>query len=171
MSDVARLAHECAALLAQARDLVLELEADRFAAPGPAGTASVGAHLRHAIEIVAALLAGLAEGRVDYDRRPRDPRVEREPAAALDRIEALREALVERVAAEPDRALAVRADEPHLAPHEGFVASTLARELRFAASHTVHHFALIALILRVAGVAVDAEFGVAPSTCAHRAAA
>jgi hypothetical protein len=63
--------------------------------------------------------------------------------------------------------LRVRADEPGLAPGDGFVTSSLARELRSVASHTVHHFALVALQLRLAGVAVDPRFGVAPSTWAH----
>jgi hypothetical protein len=164
MSDVARLAAACAALFADARDLVRKLDDVRYAAPGPDGTASAGAQLRHAIEYAGALVAGLPVGRIDYDRRARDPRVEREPAAAIDRIEALRAVLLDVVAAEADRPLAVRGDEPDLPPGEGFVASSLARELRAVASHTTHHFALIALTLRTAGVRLDPDFGVAPAT-------
>jgi len=153
--------------LAEARDLLLKLDDARYASPGPQASASIGAQLRHAIEFCAALLAGLPAGRVDYDRRPRDPRLEREPSHALEQIEVLRAALLEHVAREPDRALAVRSDEPDLPPHAGFVASTLARELRAVASHTVHHFALVALQLRAAGLWVDPCFGVAPSTLRH----
>jgi hypothetical protein len=169
VSGVARRALECAALLADARDLVLKLDEARFAAPGPGDTSSVGAHLRHALDYAAALVAGLPVGRVDYDQRARDSRVEREPLVALDRIEALR-AKYERLAAcEADRPLSVRSDEPGAAPIDAFVASTLARELRAVASHTVHHFAVMALALRAAGVAVDRRFGLAPSTQAHEA--
>jgi hypothetical protein len=46
------------------------------------------------------------------------------------------------------------------------VRSTLARELRALASHTIHHYALVAVVLRLRGVAVPAHFGVAPSTWA-----
>jgi hypothetical protein len=46
-------------------------------------------------------------------------------------------------------------------------ASTVARELQFLLSHTVHHYALIALILRLQGFEPGEEFGVAPSTLAH----
>jgi hypothetical protein len=46
----------------------------------------------------------------------------------------------------------------------GFVASSLSRALRVVASHAFHHFALIAVALRGAGIADDARFGVAPST-------
>ncbi|MFT5050292.1 MAG: hypothetical protein ACI8QZ_001693 [Chlamydiales bacterium] len=37
-------------------------------------------------------------------------------------------------------------------------------------SHTVHHFALIAVILRLDGRSVRARFGVTPSTLRHREA-
>jgi hypothetical protein len=46
--------------------------------------------------------------------------------------------------------------------------STAARELQFLVSHTVHHYALIAFILRANGIDPGADFGVAPSTLAHR---
>lgn len=167
VSDVARLAAACAELLEQARDLLLKLDADAFAGAGPAGSASVGAHLRHCLDAFESLLAGLPGGAVNYDDRRRDARVEREPLVALERIEALRDALREHVARADDRPLRVRADEPELPTGAGFVASTLGRELRALASHTVHHFAVVALQLRVAGIPVDERFGVAKSTWSH----
>jgi hypothetical protein len=43
--------------------------------------------------------------------------------------------------------------------------------LQFLCSHTVHHFALIKLLLDGTGVDLAPEFGVAPSTLAyHRTA-
>jgi hypothetical protein len=38
-------------------------------------------------------------------------------------------------------------------------------------SHTVHHYALVKLLLEDAGVDAGAEFGVAPSSLAYQAAA
>jgi uncharacterized damage-inducible protein DinB len=168
VSDVARLAHVCAELLAQTRDLVLKLDDAQYAAPLDGVAASVGAHVRHCLDAFDRLIEGLEWGRVDYDRRARDPRTETESLAALERIERLRDELVERVAGEPDRSLRIRADEPDLAPEQGYVASTLARELRALASHTIHHAALIAVVLRLRGVAVPPHFGVAPSTLARQ---
>jgi hypothetical protein len=49
--------------------------------------------------------------------------------------------------------------------------STLGRELQVVASHTVHHFALIALLLERLSVPVAAGFGVAASTRRHEAPA
>jgi hypothetical protein len=168
MSEVARLAAVCAELLEQARDLVLKLDAEVFAAPLPGVAASAGAHFRHCLDAFDQLLAGIDAGAVDYDRRARNPRTESDPMAALERIESLRAELTLRIASAPDQALRIRADEPDLATHEGFVASTLARELRALASHSIHHFALVAVVLRVRGIAVPERFGVAPSTWAHR---
>lgn len=166
--EVARLSRVCAELLEQARDLVLKLDEESFAAALPGIAASAGSHLRHCLDAFDRLLEGVGTGAVDYDRRARDPRTEADPLRALERIEALRAELLARMAREPDHPLLVRADEPDLAAHEGFVASTLSRELRALASHTVHHYALVALVLRLRGVAVPATFGVAPSTLAHR---
>ena len=46
--------------------------------------------------------------------------------------------------------------------------SSLLRELQFALSHTVHHYAIIARQLRERGAEPGADFGVAPSTLAAR---
>jgi len=46
--------------------------------------------------------------------------------------------------------------------------STLCRELEYLQTHTVHHYALIAMILRLQSVEPNANFGVAPSTLQHR---
>jgi hypothetical protein len=42
--------------------------------------------------------------------------------------------------------------------------SSVLRELEFLQSHAVHHYSLIAALLRLHGIEPDAEFGVAPST-------
>ena len=42
--------------------------------------------------------------------------------------------------------------------------SSVARELQFLVSHTVHHDALIAAAARHLGVDVDSCYGIAPST-------
>jgi hypothetical protein len=45
----------------------------------------------------------------------------------------------------------------------------VARELQFLQSHTVHHYAVIHLMLLQQGIRPDPEFGVAPSTLRHEA--
>ena len=45
--------------------------------------------------------------------------------------------------------------------------SSVLRELDFLRSHTVHHYSLIAMLLRLHEIDPGAEFGVAPSTLRH----
>jgi membrane protein DedA with SNARE-associated domain len=44
------------------------------------------------------------------------------------------------------------------------VASGISRELTFLVSHSIHHYALIGVILRLNGILVPQQFGFAPST-------
>jgi hypothetical protein len=46
--------------------------------------------------------------------------------------------------------------------------STVRRELQFLLSHTVHHYALIAMICHRHQRPVESDFGVAPSTLNYR---
>ena len=58
--------------------------------------------------------------------------------------------------------------EPN-AVRDSFMESSVSRELQVLSSHTVHHFALIAVTLRAHGVHMDPDFGMAPSTLRHLA--
>jgi len=42
--------------------------------------------------------------------------------------------------------------------------------LQALSSHTIHHFALIAVTLRLHGIQVDPNFGMSPSTLRYRTA-
>lgn len=148
------------ALLEQSHGLIAALAPTVYATV-PAGRRSgAGPHVRHILDHYAALLDGVAGGVVDYEARERDERLERDPQRALAAIEQTIRGL--RALAERDggRVLAVSSDG-----HQG--PSTLARELLFLLSHTVHHQALVSLLLQNAGVEVDECFGVAPSTLRH----
>lgn len=46
--------------------------------------------------------------------------------------------------------------------------SFLERELQFLHGHTIHHFALMAVILRLQNIDVDKNFGMAPSTIQYQ---
>jgi hypothetical protein len=52
---------------------------------------------------------------------------------------------------------------------DSFMTSSVSREMQALSSHTIHHFALIAVTLKALGVNVDCNFGVAPSTLRHNA--
>lgn len=129
----------------------------------------VGGHLRHIIEFYECFLAGLSSKHIDYDSRQRDLSLETSRSVASKRISSVIERLEKGPAKQPDELLFVRAeDEESLELSNSFVTSSVSRELLTLSSHTIHHFALIAMALRGHGVPVDPQFGVAPSTLRYQ---
>ncbi len=159
------------AWLRQAQGLLNRIsDADHTASPRGLDPHKAGGHLRHVLEFYECFLAGLAKGRIDYDARNRDLSVETSRRAAQARIQSL----IHRLAAEPalrvDSLVAVRIEDSDGSRiSEPFLISSVGRELQVLSSHSIHHFALIAMTLRALGVEVDPDFGVAPSTLRYRA--
>jgi uncharacterized damage-inducible protein DinB len=155
-------------LLGQLFDLIESLTDEEYTRK-PVGVveSSIGGHVRHNLDHVAALLRGLHTGRICYDHRDRGTDVERDRRAALDAILQLEDELrtfpwaqVPHLAAlsalvTPDRAPVVALTSPD-------------RELAFVVSHTIHHNALIRVMVNVIGAEVPADFGYAPSTISHK---
>jgi uncharacterized damage-inducible protein DinB len=156
------LARECADLLAEAENVVAGLKGVIYRSPGAGPIGGVGAQVRHLIEFYSAFLGGLEEQRVDYDRRARDARIETDPARAGEALAELQARLGRE--SWPAGTIEIRMDEDS----ERFVPSSVERELRFLHTHTIHHFAIIRLLLEECGVRVAPGFGMAPSTLLHR---
>ena len=129
----------------------------------PTVGSGMGPHLRHCIEFYRCFLSGLADGRVDYDSRARDPELEVNVDAARTALEVAESSLDELRGEKLERALWVRSDS-EVRGAESWCPSSVGRELTFLVSHTVHHYALIAQVLRGEGFIPDEEFGLAPST-------
>jgi hypothetical protein len=167
MSQIDTLVADNVSLLDQAASLARRLDRAVYAAPGPPPIPSgVGSHVRHVLDFYDCLLGGLAIARVDYDARKRDPRSEVDPLYVAARIERTTSELARIPSPGVPTILDVRAEG---ASHAGgaWARSSVARELEFLLSHTIHHFALVAMMLRLRGVEPGAEFGVAPSTLAY----
>jgi len=157
-------------LLHQGIELLRSLDDSQYAqGGGPAGDrASVGAHLRHALDFYQALLQGVEGGRIDYDARSREQELETNRTIAVQRIHGILTGLEELSDESADRPLQVKADAPPTdVPFQVWSRSSLKRELQALLGHTVHHYALIALTLHCQGFEVAPEFGVAPSTLAY----
>jgi uncharacterized damage-inducible protein DinB len=153
-----------AALLDGLATVVLQTPFDAYVArPVPGVSGSIGAQVRHTLDHVAAFLSSAQSGSVSYDHRDRGTVVERDPAAALRTIFRLKTALldsgVETLDAPVQVVTQVAADEEAVS-----VWSSRARELAFVQSHTIHHQAIIALLLVMQGLMPPAGLGYAPST-------
>jgi uncharacterized damage-inducible protein DinB len=110
-------------------------------------------------------------GLVDYDARRRDIRIE------SDRETAVRSLLgaASRLQSVPADALEGRVVVRTLIATDGPVVeavSSVARELAFVISHTIHHNAQIALLAhRLGSTRLPRRFGIAPSTASLAGAA
>lgn len=124
--------------------------------------ACIGGHIRHIIDHYQAFLRGLESGEIDYEARTRDPSLEADPAHAR----AVFQGVAERLSSSLTRERSV-----------GYVAETVEtvasptsplRELEFLLSHTIHHYALVAVMARLQGFEPEPSFGIAPSTLAFQ---
>lgn len=157
--------------LRQALELLDWVDDEAFAT-SPAGMEPhrAGAHLRHIVEFYQAFLGGVASFHIDYDARRRDPEIERSRKAASAAIRTIIRELSSCPALRFDAIVWVRMeDAPASAIPETYMESSIDRELQVLSSHTIHHFALIAMTVRLHGVPVPPEFGMAPSTLRYQA--
>jgi hypothetical protein len=128
------------------------------------GSGSVGAQFRHILDFVGSLLRGIEKGRIDYTDRQRDTRVETDRQYAFERSQTLLRELHRFDQRVMGKTVLVRSELDEAT----WLASSVAREVEFVHSHTVHHHALIAEKLAGFGVVSDAGLGVSPSTLEYR---
>ncbi len=127
---------------------------------------SVGGHLRHCLDFYQSFLSGLESGRIDYNFRRRDPRLETDRHCAIHEIHRLITELREILPIFRIAPLLVSTEDCGMS-RESWCGSSLVRELEFLQSHTIHHYSLMAILLRFEGIEPGDEFGVAPSTLRH----
>jgi hypothetical protein len=154
------LVNQCAAVLRQGIDLIETLPDALFTRSRDSEKSSVGTHFRHNLDFVTSFLECLESGKLDYNRRERNLRVETNRGYAALR---LREAVGKIENLTPEilgKKVLVRSETVQSLWCE----SSVARELEFLQSHTIHHYALIQTKLASLGFSVPPDFGVAPST-------
>jgi uncharacterized damage-inducible protein DinB len=143
--------------------VVITLPAEIYGARTSQVSGSIGEHVRHVLDHISSLVTACPPVVLSYDHRTRGTAVESEPSAAVREMMRL-DAALERWGGSLDEPVAVAAVmSAHGQPVTGW--STLARELAFVMSHTIHHQAIIALLLEQQEVDLSGKrFGYAPST-------
>jgi len=126
-------------------------------------SASVGEQFRHNLDFLNRFLNGIAIVRIDYTLRERDVRVERSREFAITRFEQVARELLKITRDQLGSIVLVRSEIAGAT----WLQSSVARELEFVLSHTIHHHALIAEKLAGLSVSLDETIGVAPSTQRH----
>lgn len=159
--------NDCAASLTQSIALLERLDDKSYTGTNGLPVASgVGAHLRHCIDFYECFLRGAKTGRVNYNERTRENLIETDRNFAITKLRIIISEL-EFLSLEEDAALYVCIENGDAENPSSWCRSSFGRELQFLLSHTTHHYALIALMLKLQGQTVDERFGVTPSTLKH----
>jgi uncharacterized damage-inducible protein DinB len=128
----------------------------------------VGPHVRHILEFYECFLSGVGAGAIDYDARARDEAVEHSREVAVRRLRTAAGLLHRLPGRCEDFPLRVRMEDAPDGLETAWLESSVARELQVLASHSTHHYALIAMLLQMHGRAPGPRFGVARSTLRYR---
>lgn len=125
----------------------------------------IGKHIRHILDHYDSFLDGWND-KIDYDDRKRNTEIETNLGAAIRKIELLTSRFNRLIKEEKpiDTDVLVKSNAIDVDLESPWSSSTIKRELQFLVSHTVHHFALVAFILRAQQIDVPDKFGIAPST-------
>jgi hypothetical protein len=130
---------------------------------------TVGGHYRHCLDHFQSLLQGLDADEINYDDRERNPRIENDRMFALAETHRILRAFGSISTPFLDCPINVRSKVNYELDAAPLIGSTVARELMYAVAHTIHHYALIAVMCAMLEIQVPAGFGVAPSTLQYHA--
>ena len=168
-TDCLALAAPLVQIMRELRELLGSISSDQYSARAGDlfANSTIGGHVRHCLDHARALIDGWRTGVVEYDHRARGTHIETDLPAA--------DAELGRLIASVERLAKLDADESIgvsvMPTRDGLsitLSSTLARELAFVLSHTIHHNATIRSIALSLGSTVPVSFGYAPSTLAHQ---
>ncbi len=149
-------------LLSQISSLIEGLDIRDFISPKPyINQSTVGQHLRHIIEFYQCIVQQCKSKKICYDDRKRNRKLESSIECALIAIQDIQDELAK---IHEDFPISISVDYGSLADEKDFFHSSLKRELAYAMDHTIHHLAIIKIMLNLDGVYVPEDLGVAPST-------
>ncbi len=122
---------------------------------------SIGAHYRHIIEIYTCLLSNYDFGKINYDNRKRDIKMQTDPEIAVEKLSFI-EKNIERI----NKKLTLK---QCLNDTEVIFETNYYRELLYNLEHAIHHQALIKIAVNsFQNIDISEYFGVSPATIAHR---
>jgi hypothetical protein len=134
----------------------------------PAFNSAIGGHYRHCLDHFQSLLQGLEVNEVNYDDRERNPRIENDREFALAETQRIMRACRSIPAAFLGCPINVRSQVNYETSESPLIGSTVGRELMYAVAHTIHHYALIAVMCGLLDILLPEGFGVAPSTLSYQ---
>lgn len=158
----------CICILEQLAAVVKAIDENDFVKPSEALSCStIGQHLRHTLEFFMCFERGFYEGKINYDKRAHDKKIESDKDIALATIDNIIN-FVRTLHTSKPLSLEVGYD----LHKETFqtVETNAARELVYNIEHAVHHMAIMKIGIREVApyLSLPSNFGVAASTVRHK---
>jgi uncharacterized damage-inducible protein DinB len=152
-------------ILAQGQSYLKTVTSEHYTAViKPNFISSAGAHMRHVIDHYLAIMAGVDSGLIDYDDRLRGAGPEQDRLLASEKLNKIAR-WIEQLTDDDLAAVTWLSTEVCASTKTVLrVQTSIARELVFATSHAVHHYAMIAQIAFAQKAPLPISFGLAPAT-------
>lgn len=139
-------------------------EEDYTAIMSPNFISSAGSHMRHIIDHYQAIIIGINNDLIDYDVRERGSNIESSPVLAMNKLNEIGKWIRTLSENQLNTDILVVNEVSVSNKKVQQVKSSVARELMFASSHAIHHYAMIAQICFAQNILLPKSFGIAPST-------
>lgn len=161
MTSVKLLIRDSILVLEDGIKLISQLTNQQFQETYPFSTSGIGPHFRHVYDHYGSFLNGIQRCFVSYESRERDTKIETDVKVAIRHFNDV--ILTLQTLSEDDVNTVFQLETVH--DDERYpIHTTLGRELQFLLSHTLHHFAIIRMMVVSLGLPVSEYFGMAPST-------
>jgi uncharacterized damage-inducible protein DinB len=158
----------CKNNLFQIKNLLSALSDEQYRQPlSVFSGSSIGQHTRHILEFYDCLQKGVSTGKVNYDLRERDLRLEQSRQFAIENINGLCTDFLRQA---NDTPMILEADFNSENSDFVTIKSSFYRELAYCLEHSIHHQALLKIGVLALGLAdcIPNDFGVASSTIRHK---
>lgn len=165
----------------QGIDLISALSDEQYVhIASPYVSSSIGMHFRHVVDMYSALMTSDSCQQetdiVDYDVRRRGALIEDRRDIAIKELRSLERWIMnlsdseiascdsDAIVKQKQQSISLKSEVTLSDSCSVIVESSLIRELIFVGSHAVHHYALISVIAKLQGVALNDSLGIAPAT-------
>ncbi|WP_076417619.1 hypothetical protein [Colwellia sp. UCD-KL20] len=128
---------------------------------------SAGSHIRHIIDHYQSVITGMETDLIDYDLRLRGSKVEENPQLAINKLDEIAAWMKSLTSSDLNRTIPLSTEVSTSNKEVQVVKTSVARELIFAGSHAVHHYAMITQITFAQTTTTNTAFGIAPATATY----
>jgi len=150
-------------VLNQLLDVLLQIQQKDYHFRASSLEASIGQHVRHILEFYICLIDGVPSGKINYDRRNRDKRIETDKHFAIDLIGEIKSEIEQQ---DGGFELILELQYGDISDHHLSLKTNYERELAYNIEHTIHHLAIMkqAFLEICPYIKLPDNFGIASST-------